>query len=346
MTDGWTPHHDGAVGDLWTAPQGAARVEVAEPVAVARALAWAADRGLQVQVVRGPRAPTPRALQLDVAPLSGLVAVDEISRVAHLRAGTTWAEAEALVAARGLTLGPVPGCVADTPIMASFAQGDRRRPSPAYGHLTDGVLALRAALPTGVLTRSAVAPRRATGPDLARCVVGAGAALGLAVDVHLQVWARPTTTVVAAVRFGGWDAAHDGAAVALGEGLRPAWWCARRRGRAVELLAGLWGDGSEPDAVRRFVEVTGGDEAPPEDAQAWRDARLDPAAAEAWWPQVVAPRGGLAAAAKGRRGVEAWDLRQAGATLYAPGAAAPPFERDAWAASSDRLAHALRAEEA
>ncbi len=346
MKDAWTPHHDGAIGDLWTGPQGAARVEVAEPVIVARALAWAAERGLQVQVVRGAHAPTPGALQLDVAPLSGLVAVDEVSRVAHLRAGTTWAEAEALVESRGLTLGPVPGCVADTPIMLSFALGDRRRPSPFYGHLTDGVLALRAALPTGVLTRSAVAPRRATGPDLARCVVGAGAALGLTVDVHLQVWARPTTTVAAAVRFRGWDAAHDGAAVALSEGLRPAWWCARRRGRQVELLAALWGDGAEPDLVRRFVEVTGGEEAPTEDAQAWLDARLQPAAQAPWWPQIGAPRGGLGSAARGRRGAEAWDLRQAGATLYAPGATAPARGPGDWAGLADRLAHALRAEEA
>lgn len=344
MKDAWTPHHDGAVGDLWTGPAGAARVAVAEPVAVARALAWAAERALAVRVVRGVRPPAPRTLQIEVGALAGLVALDEISRVAHLRGGTTWAEAEALVASRGLTLGPVPGCVAETPIMASFAAGERRRPSPAFGHLTDGVLALRAALPTGVLTRSAVAPRRATGPDLARCVVGTGATLGLAVDVHLQVWDRPESRVAAAVRFPGWDAAHDGAVVALRQGLRPAWWCARRRGREVELLAELWSDAGDADAVGRFVDATGGREAPAADAQAWIDARADGADTR-WSAQVTAPRGGLAAAARARRGIEAWDLRPAGATLYAlrSGVAAEP--PDAWAALADRLAEHLRGED-
>ena len=104
--------------------------------------------------------------------MSGLLGVDRVARVAHVSGEAPWAEIEASLFEEGLTLGAVPSGLYARSVADSFAADDRLRPSPRYGQLTDAALAVRAALPSGRLTRATVSPRRATGPDFARCLLG------------------------------------------------------------------------------------------------------------------------------------------------------------------------------
>ena len=119
--------------------------------------------------------------------MTPILGLDRVARVAHVDGEARWAEVEGALADEGLTLGALHSGLFGRTVAESFALDDRLRPSPRFGQLTDAALAVRAALPDGRLTRASVSPRRATGPDLPRSVLGHPAA-GRVVGAHLQVW--------------------------------------------------------------------------------------------------------------------------------------------------------------
>ena len=198
---------------------------------------------------------------IDYSGLARIRAIDAVSAVVWAEAGATWGEVEQALAPRALTLGPVPAWLWDRMIVDSLAQDDRLRPSPRFGQLTDSLLSMRAALPDGALTHAPTTPRRATGPDLPRCVIGAHHRAGLVVDVHIQAWPRPVVERRVQA-FAGFAEALDGAVALLRAGVRPVWWQAARGRGDVRLLvevvageAGGWGtvapgDTSEPTEIR------------------------------------------------------------------------------------------------
>lgn len=312
----WQRVLDPALGDGWVA--GAARgFAVRTPADAARLLRgigdvrWTPVRGLPAGVVEG--------VFLDLAPLAGVRSIDAVDGAAHVEAGATWAGVEARLGAHGLTLGPLMG-LGEQMVAETLAAPWDLRPSPRFGWLRDGLLALRAALPTGV-TRAAVAPRRATGPDLARVPVGAGHRAGLITDVHLRVWPA-VETAGRAVSFRGWNEARAAAMAAWAAGCRPAWWCLRRAGRRVALTAAV------PVAeLMRFDAATGALPAAVEGP----DAALTVARAVSG--------ADLAAGVAGITHAEVWDLRPEGATVYAARGDAPVD--DGWAALAERVFAAL-----
>lgn len=319
----WARVIDPVLGDGWV--DGMARVVAIRSAAdAARVLRVLGGRGW-TPVLGLPEVAAAAGVYLDVAPLSAVRSIDAADGAVHVEAGATWGAVQSRLAEQGLTLGPLLG-LGEEAIVESLAGRWDRRPSPRYGFLRDGLLALRAALPSGV-TRCAVAPRRATGPDLARLPVGAGHRAGLITDVHLRVW--PVVAVVGRqVRFRGWNEARAAAMAAWGAGCRPAWWCVRRAGRSVELVASVVA--SEAARFDGAVGVGAGAVAD------WMEEPVAPLS-----PVRIVTGADLAAGVAGIAQAEVWDLRPEGATVYVKRAAEAPVASVEWSALAERVFGAL-----
>lgn len=326
----WARVIDPVLGDGWV--DGMARVVAIRSAAdAARVLRVLGERGGERGGGRGwtpvlglPEVAAAAGVYLDMAPLSAVRSIDAADGAVHVEAGATWGAVQGRLAEQGLTLGPLLG-LGEEAIVESLAGRWDRRPSPRYGFLRDGLLALRAALPSGV-TRCAVAPRRATGPDLARLPVGAGHRAGLITDVHLRVW--PVVAVVGRqVRFRGWNEARAAAMAAWGAGCRPAWWCVRRAGRSVELVASVVA--SEAARFDGAVGVGAG-------VEPWVEEPVAPLS-----PVRIVTGADLAAGVAGIAQAEVWDLRPEGATVYVKRAAEAPVASAEWSALAERVFGAL-----
>ncbi len=130
------------------------------------------------------------AITLDLARLSGLTMLDERSQLATFKAGTTGPELEALLAARGLTLGHFPQSFEFSTVGGWAATRSAGQASTGYGRIDELVVALRAATPNGDLDTIAV-PASAAGPDLRELLLGSEGALGVITEVTVRVRPRP-----------------------------------------------------------------------------------------------------------------------------------------------------------
>jgi alkyldihydroxyacetonephosphate synthase len=138
-------------------------------------------------------------VSLDLGALDAVEAIDERAQVAIVGAGIRLAELDALLAARGLTLGHVPDSFEYASIGGSVATR-----SMGDGAIEDLMVGLRLAAPAGEL-HLAPGPSGA-GPDLRRIVAGSEGALGAITQVALRVRAAPALT-----RHEGWMFASFGA---------------------------------------------------------------------------------------------------------------------------------------
>ena len=115
---------------------------------------------------------------LDLRRLDALVALDEESRLAVLEPGLRGPEAEALLGARGYTLGHFPQSFEYATLGGFAAARSSGQSSAGYGRFDELVLALRLATPAGTLELGR-APKSAAGPDLRQLVLGSEGTLGV-----------------------------------------------------------------------------------------------------------------------------------------------------------------------
>ena len=144
------------------------------------------------------RAPFDGVVALDLRRLNRLLAFDGESRTATLEPGLRGPEAEALVSARGFTIGHHPQSFEYATIGGFAAVRSSGQASAGYGRFDDLVLGLRVATPSGTLSLGR-APRSAAGPDLRQLVLGSEGAFGVITSVTVQL--RPTPAVRA---YEGW----------------------------------------------------------------------------------------------------------------------------------------------
>jgi FAD/FMN-containing dehydrogenase len=95
-----------------------------------------------------------RPLPLDLGALSAILAIDEISGIAHVEVGVTIGKLEGALARAGMTLRHEP------PLPAEARIGDQLQA------LSGSICGLEACLPDGRMLRLRPGPRRAVGPDL------------------------------------------------------------------------------------------------------------------------------------------------------------------------------------
>ncbi|MBS2940365.1 FAD-binding oxidoreductase [Nocardioides sp. J2M5] len=159
-------------------------------------------------------------VSLDLLRMKGLLAVDEVSMTATLQPGLRGPEAEALLAAHGLTLGHYPQSWEHASIGGFAATRSSGQSSAGYGRFDAMVVGLTAATPTGSLDLGS-APASAAGPDLRQLLLGSEGAFGVITSVTVRVRRAPAVTAYEAWRWPSFGAGSDAMRVLAQEGLLP-----------------------------------------------------------------------------------------------------------------------------
>jgi alkyldihydroxyacetonephosphate synthase len=147
-------------------------------------------------------------IALDVRRLDRMLALDEVSRTATLEAGLRGPQAEALLGARGFTLGHFPQSYEGASIGGYAAARSAGQSSGGYGRFDEMVVGLVVATPRGTI-RLGTAPKSAAGPDLRQLFLGSEGALGVITSVIVDVQPTPAHRVFEGWRFASFT---DGAA--------------------------------------------------------------------------------------------------------------------------------------
>ncbi len=129
-------------------------------------------------------------IALDLAGLDRLVNLDIVSHTATLQPGLRGPKAEALLNARGYTLGHFPQSYEFATIGGYAATRSAGQASTGYGRSDELVMAITVATPAGTL-KLGRAPRSAAGPDLRQLMLGSEGAFGVITEVTMSVRPLP-----------------------------------------------------------------------------------------------------------------------------------------------------------
>jgi alkyldihydroxyacetonephosphate synthase len=203
-------------GDLSDAPDAVVRPGTHDEVAAV--LALAVEHHLAVVPFGGGTSVTgglvarregfTGVLSLDLVRMKRLLAVDHTSMTATLEPGLRGPEAEALLAAEGLTLGHYPQSWEYASIGGFAATRSSGQSSAGYGRFDALVVGLAVATPQGRLELGS-APANAAGPDLRQLILGSEGAFGVITSVTVRVRALPELKVYEGWR---WPSFAEGAA--------------------------------------------------------------------------------------------------------------------------------------
>ena len=138
------------------------------------------------------------AVALDTGRLNRILELDEESRTATFEPGLRGPDAEAILAARGFTIGHHPQSFEYATLGGFAAARSSGQASAGYGRFDDLVLALTAATPVGTLALGR-APRSAAGPDLRQLLLGSEGAFGVITAMTVQLHPAPAERV-----YDGW----------------------------------------------------------------------------------------------------------------------------------------------
>ena len=137
---------------------------------------------------------------LDLRRMNALLELDEVSRVATFEPGLRGPEAEALLSARGYTIGHFPQSFEYATLGGFAAARSSGQASAGYGRFDELVVGLRVATPAGTLSLGR-APKSAAGPDLRQLVLGSEGAFGVITSVSVVVRPVPQRRVYEGWRF-------------------------------------------------------------------------------------------------------------------------------------------------
>lgn len=191
-------------GDVADAPDAVVSPESHEQVM--RVLRACSDRGVAVvplgggtSVVGGLRAARPH-IALSLRRMNAVLDLDTTSGVVTVEPGITGPRLEALLAARGFTLGHLPQSWQRASVGGYVATRSAGQASTGYGRSDDMVESVAVATPQGELTLGR-GPSSAAGPDLRGVFVGSEGALGVITRVSLRVRRLPTERAYEGVLF-------------------------------------------------------------------------------------------------------------------------------------------------
>jgi alkyldihydroxyacetonephosphate synthase len=191
-------------GEVSRGEGAALRVRPGSAAEVGEVVALVSRRGGRVAAVGGGAtgAASPddgRPLVLcDLRRLHHVLHLDEASLTVHVQAGITGVALEQVLAPRDLTLGDLPPSALGATIGGLLSVRTPGKASARTGTLEDAVLGVSAVLADGRTIHTRVAPRRATGPDLARVLLGSAGSLGILTAATLRIHRRPEARLVAA----------------------------------------------------------------------------------------------------------------------------------------------------
>jgi alkyldihydroxyacetonephosphate synthase len=140
--------------------------------------------------------------------------------VATLGPGLRGPEAEALLSARGYTLGHFPQSFQYATIGGFAAARSSGQASAGYGRFDERVVGLELVTPRGRL-RCGLAPRAATGPDLRQLVLGSEGAFGVITAVRVEIAPVPAVRVYEGWRLPSFTAGCEALRALAQDGPRP-----------------------------------------------------------------------------------------------------------------------------
>lgn len=147
-------------------------------------------------------------ISLDLERLTGLLSLDPRSGLARFAAGTYGPDAEAALAAHGLTLGHHPQSFEFSTVGGWVATRSAGQGSTGYGRIDQLVQGVRLAAPGGEITTGS-GPASAAGPDLRELLVGSEGTLGVLTEATLRVRPAPGATRFEAFALTGFAAAVE-----------------------------------------------------------------------------------------------------------------------------------------
>lgn len=166
--------------------------------------------------------PARASIVVDLRRMTHVLSVDETSLIVHAQAGLTGLRLEELLGHRGLSLGDFPPAALRSSLGGLVAVRTPGKSSPRHGFFEDAVLAISAVLGDGRMVHTRLAPRRATGPNLVRALLGAEGTLGIVTSLHLRVSRRPEARQLASWRMPDVAAGVEGVLALLRADARPA----------------------------------------------------------------------------------------------------------------------------
>ena len=245
--------------------------------------------------VSGGAVPVHGGVVLDTTELSGVDAVDEVSGLVTVRAGTFGPDLEDQLAPHGLRVGHYPQSFAISTVGGWVAARGAGQFSTRYGKIDDMVAGLEVVLADGRILHVGGAPAAADGPDLASLFIGSEGTLGIVTSVTLRAHPVPHHEARAAWRFASFADGIAACRDAVRHGATPA---VLRLYDAAETARSHGGDGHDcillvldegdeglvgatMDLVARGA--TGRGAAPGDDARvaAWLEHRNDTSALQA-----------------------------------------------------------------
>jgi alkyldihydroxyacetonephosphate synthase len=214
------PHVEALDGASWRVTPGSAP-EVAEVIRRARGYRAAVHplgAGGRPTRVADPR---PR-VYIATRRLDQVLQLDEASLLVHAQAGLTGLDLERVLGPRNLSLGDYPPVVLTSSLGGIIAVRTPGKSSARHGFFEDAVVAVSAVLADGRSVHTRVAPRRSTGPDLARALCGSEGTIGFITSAVLRIHVRPEARLVAAYLLPSVDAAVGAVYLALREEVAPS----------------------------------------------------------------------------------------------------------------------------
>lgn len=199
------------------------------PAEVADVVRITADSGAAVVPVgAGFRAARVRGLgerrrvHISTERLDQVVQLDEASMLCHAQAGLTGLALEKILAPRGLSIGDYPPGILGSSLGGLIGVRTPGKSSARHGFFEEAVAGVSAVLADGRTIHTRVAPRRSTGPDLARALCGSEGTIGFITAAVLRLHRRPEARLLAAFVLPSVDAAIAAAFLALREECAPA----------------------------------------------------------------------------------------------------------------------------
>ena len=154
--------------------------------------------------------------------LDQVLQLDETSLLVHAQAGLTGLDLERILGPRNLSIGDYPPVMLTSSLGGIIAVRTPGKSSARHGFFEDAVVGLSAVLADGRTVHTRIAPRRATGPDLARALCGSEGTIGFITSAVLRIHQRPESRLVAAYVLPSIDAAVNAVYLALREEAAPS----------------------------------------------------------------------------------------------------------------------------
>ena len=213
------------------APEGAAPALLVTPgsaAEVAGLVGRAAAAGASVIPIGSGTRARPRIggrrthVFVDLARMNHVLNLDETSLTVRVQAGLRATDLERVLIPRGLSIGDFPPAALSSSIGGLLAVRTPGKASTRHGFIEDAVLGVSAVLADGRTVHTRVAPRRATGPDLARALCGSEGTLGIITSAVLRIHRQPEARFLGAFALPGFPAALSAVRLALREEAAPA----------------------------------------------------------------------------------------------------------------------------